>query len=113
MSLTRIWLDHTALKNETGGGGAARNFDVFVRSSIDGFASNLFASHYGGSSVVTFYRKGTRLDTRPAYQNLTEPVEFRVYCFGSTGVWGSHVDNITVRGCVYRDAPYGTVITVQ
>jgi len=54
---------------------------VFLRSSVDGFAGNLFSSGHLTDDTMTTFRVGARLDTRPGYQNLTEPVEFRIYSY--------------------------------
>jgi hypothetical protein len=78
-------------------GGASTPRGWVVRSSVDGFATNL-----GTADVPTQNPTLTNFSVplNASFQNLASPVEFRVYGYApSTGV-GMFYDNITVNGTV-------------
>jgi hypothetical protein len=71
----------------------------FARSSQDGFAANLAAGvNASAASAGTFATSSITLGA--AFQNVTVPVEFRIYVFDGTtnAARGALLDNIVLSG---------------
>lgn len=60
-------------------GGAAGDRSLFIRSSLDGFANNLF------SAVTTTTTQSSGLIDLSAFSGITVPVEFRIYTYNDIG----------------------------
>jgi len=103
MDLASLLLDHISKKNDdsdAGGSGQDRLMGIAVRSSIDGFASDLVVN-----SLVDDGRQFDSLVVdltgMPAYQGLTEAVEFRIYGF-ENNMFGNLIDNLKIGGTSMR-----------
>ena len=70
----------------------------FVRSSVDSFAANTAAGVTSTAASAGAFATSTISLGAAAFQNLTGPVEFRVYVFDGTtqATRGAVIDNITV-----------------
>lgn len=81
----------------------------FVRSSVDGYGSNL-ASYTMGDVTTTVARDVTL--SAAAFQNLAGPTEFRVYIFktstSTTSFDGMRVDSVVLNGDVAAAVPEPT-----
>ncbi len=84
----------TFVTDATYGATVSYTANFFIRSSIDGFASNITAFSDGpGTSGTAFNARSVDL-TGAAFQNLSSAVEFRVYLF-HTGTDALNTNAIT------------------
>jgi hypothetical protein len=94
-------LDLTTLQFEVGKGGNSDPRGYFIRSSVDGFASTLFATNLPTGPQMAPALQTIDLSTLSAYQNLSS-VDFRFY------VW---TPNPTFQSVDYRNLQLqGTVV---
>lgn len=74
---------------------------LFIRSNIDSYASNLFSDSSLPASPTAFESGTLTLSSLPAFQDLTAPVTFRIYAFGSNNTTSSlRIDNVVLNGSV-------------
>lgn len=95
-------LNLTSLNFDLARSGGSFTGNLFIRSSLDGFTSNLFSdTAASGSTGLT--TTGLTLDS--SFQNLTTPVEFRFY-FADNGTTTTdnsvvfRLDNVVLSGDV-------------
>jgi len=73
---------------------------IFVRSSIDSFGSNLYTSSF--PSTIPNYNSANISLSAGSFQNLTGSVTFRIYAYhgsGSTSLGSPlYLDNLTLNG---------------
>jgi hypothetical protein len=94
-NLTSLFFDYSA----NGSGTLENTASFFVRSSADGFAANVgttASATITGSAAADYQRQTIDL-SGAAFQNLTAPIEFRVYVTNS-GVGVARLDNLTLNG---------------
>jgi hypothetical protein len=98
----RFELDLESLTFNVARGGGSTPRGVVVRSSIDNFAADLFSADIA-TARPTFTPVNIDL-SGPAYQNLMDPITFRIYSY-STGAGASlDYDDITVNGVIPEPA---------
>lgn len=103
-------LSEISVATARGGGGVSGTFGWSIRSSVDNFSSTLDVVTVGtGAAFENFVSSPREQETGllnaalgPEYQNLTGPVEFRVYAWASEPFngWFSRVDTFQVSGSV-------------
>ncbi|MFA5298756.1 MAG: LamG domain-containing protein, partial [Lutibacter sp.] len=65
-----------------------------LRSSLDGFATNIGMPTAGGTTIDL---------SNPDYQNISEPIEFRLYAWNASGLSGTFsVNDFTFNGTVSK-----------
>ena len=95
MTLTYLDLSGTALYAESGG-------SFGIESSVDGFSSSSALATYTASDTAM----GTVISLGSNYANLTGPVEFRVYSYG-TGPY----DSVALQNSLSVDGTVSTAAT--
>lgn len=70
--------------------------NLFIRSSVDSYGSNLFSD---GSLPAGSFETGTlSLSSILSFQDLTSAVTFRIYAWGGSGATSLRFDNVTLSG---------------